>query len=415
MRIRGAVIAAALLLGTSGLRAETAAEIGKRYDPKGTGLVQGRMLIVYRLHQADPILKKYDLDNSGALEPREYAALTADIARKYRPKPGSKHEPAPSIKIEQFEQAQAEVLSREKLGLPIERLADPPKPVADDCNPTQNLYIRRDRLDNNMYGITALSAAKGASLSFSDDNVAKQRTGVIDGAITYVLARSPCRERPEGLGRFDPFTSAYAIAAWTEGHGNIRTARRGEASDVRAGFDLQAEVASGLFNLQTFAISPYYQTDFRGEARGYGITGSWEPYLYNINLGATLIRPSELLSWYWQAKAELDYKQIDEVGQTNLVRGHYAWAGGTLRLHAFPFPAGSPVLSEIAGRVHLSTTFQWYYDFYNQRAVRNFTSEAAYNLDSSGSTSISVAYSYGTDKNTFAKSNAYTVKLNYKY
>jgi hypothetical protein len=403
-----------LLLGSQAY-ALTAEEIGRRYDPEGMGKgrLGGSALRVYELHKADPVLAKFDQDNDGELNSAEYSALQRDIQQKYGP--GRYKRPATRDPGELLRRGQSERRARD--GIPINQLAEPAKVIPDVCDPTQSLYIRRDRLDNFMYGIVPRSAAKGASLSYTNDQLADQQSGVIDGSISYVIARDPCRDRPNSVGIFGSYLSGFAIAPWIEGHGKLTTGRRGEQSSLLAGVDLQGEIFSGgLFNLQYFTASPYVQTDYRGLARAAGITAFWEPYQLDWRLGGNYQRFSDDFDWFWQLRAEVDVKHVDDVGLTNLTEGRYAWIGGTARLHLFPFPATSSFAPTfLLDRIHLTGTAKWYWDAYSGRTIRRYSAEAAYNLEEDGSSSLSFEYAYGTEKETLERVNQYLLRLNYKY
>src|SRR5215218_9006820 len=87
-----------------------------------------------------------------------------------------------------------------------------------------------------------------------------------------------------------------------------------------------------IFDAQYLIVSPYYQTDFRGQASGYGVTASWQPQSVNLNLGGAVGQGNDYLYWYWQFNAEVDVKNIERTGLTDLVAGQYYWLEQTARL-----------------------------------------------------------------------------------
>jgi hypothetical protein len=60
-------------------------------------------------------------------------------------------------------------------------------------------------------------------------------------------------------------------------------------------------------------------------------------------------------------------------------------------------------------------TAQAYTDANSKRSVYRITPELAYKLSDDGSTTVSIQYDRGTDKDTLVSVNQYLAKLNYKY
>ena len=94
--------------------------------------------------------------------------------------------------------------------------------MPNECIPEQALYVRRDRLDTFLYGITPRSDAIGASISYTDDYAANQRSLAVDGVVAWVPLRNPCIPRPGGYTIDDPYLSAYAFAPWISAHGSCQ-------------------------------------------------------------------------------------------------------------------------------------------------------------------------------------------------
>jgi hypothetical protein len=386
----------------------------KRYDKNGDGKLKGKEYDIYILHKKDPILARYDTNAKGYLSDAEYARMMADMAR-YRGGrvPGIEETLTP-----------AEIFARGKdaadaasAGIALEDLAEEPKTDPDACHPNQSVYVRQDRLDTYLYGITPRSKAKGASVSYTDDSAAAERTLAVKGMVAIVPWRDPCIRRPAGHATDAAFLSAYAIAPWVAADGKINDPiKTNEKSDLKIGLDTQFAISGGtLFNYQAIIFSPYYQTDFRGEARVAGITGIWQPYQYAIRLGGSPTLFSEFLDWYWQFQGEVDIKHVDNVGFTDLQLGHYAWIGGTARLHLFLFPTSDLVPEFLRNRLHATGTFQAYWDAYGSGEIWKYSVGLAYNITPDGSTSVSIEYERGTNKDTLELVKQYMVKLNYKY
>lgn len=388
----------------------------RRYDKDGNLALDEAEMKVYQAHLDDPILAKYDIDANGRLDPNELKVLRAEIEKRYGD--GKIPPPTPVTDPKKlFALGKNASDARRGDGIPIEDLVQAPKIVPDECKPSQELYVRRDRLDTFLYGITPRSKALGASVSFTGDEVANQRTATINGMIAYVPPnwRDPCIQRTGPVE--DAYLSAYAIAPWISAHGSINDpVKKTEKSALAGGFDAQFTVFGGpFFNFQAFKISPYVQTDFRGVAQVGGLAASWQPTQYLVRLGGSPTLLSENFDWYWQLQAEVDAKRVDRIGYTDLDLGRYAWVGGTVRVLGFFFPTNSVVPEFLQNRLNATLTFQAYQDQYSSRAISMYSGELAYNITADGNASVSVGYQRGTDKDTLTWLNQYVLRLNYKY
>ena len=159
--------------------------------------------------------------------------------------------------------------------------------------PTESvLFVRRDHVDISAYNAKLpQSDADGASLTIVNDRITKTQTALIDGIASYVVARTPCVDRP-GTDPSQAFISRYAIAPFVAAHGKLSSDPSTEKSELRFGVDTQFSILSGgVFNNQVVTIRPYYQTDFRGLASAYGGAATWEPYLNVLRLGAKQFSP----------------------------------------------------------------------------------------------------------------------------
>jgi len=215
-------------------------------------------------------------------------------------------------------------------------LNPPDKPAAEPektsfCNQDQRLFIRADSLDNFLYTAPSVENATGASVTYTNDRVAKTGTLAVDGQISYVLFRNLCPETPK---QYIPFISGWAVAPFVSASGKFTSPRaKSEESSTKVGVDNQFELARsfGIFGdfplRQVFTFSPYYQTDFRGEARAYGFNGYWDAYDLRYHLGGYL-KTDPYLGWFVQLRGETDIRQVDIPGVTGLTKSNYEWAGG---------------------------------------------------------------------------------------
>ena len=290
------------------------------------------------------------------------------------------------------------------VGKPLDRLPDP-------C--AQRLFVRADPLDNFFYAVNAgYGNAKGASVSYTNDQIAKTQTATINGIVSYVLTNTACIDNPAPLA---PYVSGFALAPWVSANGTLNEPfKPTEKSALKTGFDIQIEAAyTGLFDRQYFSASPYYQTDFRGLARVEGLTLAWEPVQHLIFLGQG--RPiNDFIGGFWQLRAEADITQVNDPGLTKLILGRHDWVGATARANVYFFPIAVEHVwpSWLLNRISFFGTAQFFRDTNTGRNASYYTAALQYQLSSN--TSVSFEYDNGTNKDTLVNTNQYLVKLNYK-
>ena len=114
---------------------------------------------------------------------------------------------------------------RRSQGLPPIVKTMPAKKADDFCDPSTNIYVRADRLDTYLYGVQSLDAAKGASVSFTDDQLTKHQTTNISGFASYVMYRDVCIDPPKNQAG-GGYLSGAAFAPWVYGNEPPRVFRR---------------------------------------------------------------------------------------------------------------------------------------------------------------------------------------------
>jgi len=154
------------------------------------------------------------------------------------------------------------------VGVPKENAGTNLAPI--DKSIPQRLFVRADPIDNFWYGVTPngdVSGAKGASITYTDDRVAKTQSATINGMMSYLVVPSTLQD-----------WGATAVAAWVSGNGNWNDPlKKPDNSALRVGLTGQLRLITAapdqtntLTNL-LFNISPYWQTDFRGNERAGGV------------------------------------------------------------------------------------------------------------------------------------------------
>jgi hypothetical protein len=161
--------------------------------------------------------------------------------------------------------------------------------------------------------------------------------------------------------------------------------------------------------------TPYYQTDFRGEAQAYSFSASWQPYNLDWRLGGNYFRFSRPFEFFYQVKLEADGLRVNNPGLTSLTADtDYLWIGGTATLRASLFNWD---------RLTWVTSYTYFDDTNSSRNssknssqnIHLFTTNLAYNFTETGKTSISLEYQNGTNRDTLERLNQYLVTLNVKY
>lgn len=289
-------------------------------------------------------------------------------------------------------------------GKPLDRASDP-------C--AQRFFVRADPLDNFFYAVNAgYGNAKGASISYTNDQLAKTQTATIDGIVSYVVTDAACLNDPVPLA---PYVSGYAFAPWFSANGTLNEPfKKTERSALKTGLDAQVETAyTGLFDRQYFDLSPYVQTDFLGQAQISGVNLAWQPVQHLIFLGQG--RPiNDYIGGFWLLRAEADLMQVDKQGLTNLTKGQHDWVGATAAAYVYFFPIVSENKwpSWLLNRISFIGTAQFFRDTVTGQDIHYYTAALQYALSSS--VSVSLEYDTGTTKDTLVNTNQYLVKLSYK-
>jgi hypothetical protein len=298
----------------------------------------------------------------------------------------------------------------------------------------QSFFLRRDRTD--VFGFLVPcgpSDVPGASASYTNDMLAHTQNLNIQALAGYTMTRG---SNSEGTFLYSITPSVYL--------GGVRAEpfKATERNAVRAAIDSEflASTPDFIFRTQTVDIAPYYQTDFRGMARIEGIDALWEPYNLDILLGGRYDEQARRpVGFYWRLQGEADVNRVETAGRTNFTSGtNHAFLGGTLQARAIFFQNMPEVGEALCGRVYANGTAQRFTDAEAGRSISNYTAEVGYYLSSgvapywrfcvpkakgeaplpsasATSSSISLVYSYGTDKTTLVDQRQYKAQLNFRY
>jgi len=340
-----------------------------------------------------------------------------------------------------------------------------PQDQLTDCQPVKKaLFVRSDSLDNFNYKVSSLDGnspnaiTKGASVTYTDTFGPHTQSAVINGRVSYLLIGGQCGLLSDGKNfvtnfyGFAPFissngtwndpTTAQVTGTTSAGKSITITTKKVSTSALRFGADFEIGLGVPSDNIFQFRqnylyATPFYQTDYLGQASVVGANLAWEPYAQKLTLNEGFSNP--YFSYLTQFRAEVEIIHVGQVGMTQLTQGQHVWIGETARPNLLLFPQYRADTSNpqdtwfnkyIAGRISLIGTQQFYWDTVTGKSAANYSALVQYKLGDctvdptkplgvlcaiSGSSAISLEYDWGRNKDTNVKSNQILVKLGYSY
>ena len=196
----------------------------------------------------------------------------------------------------------------------------------DPCNPQHSLFIRADSLDNYLYGTTPTAKAKGASISYLNDQVSGVQTIGINGMVSYVALRSLCPGNAAGRCSFYFGICSCAVHSRVKKPDDSTIKKRTEHQgkwvlkpkvEVSRGFSATTGVhirAVPLFRISAAKRVPK------------GLNLYWDAFDADLHLGG-YINANPYLRWFVQLRARLISVEVNAVGVTNLDLGALRMAG----------------------------------------------------------------------------------------
>lgn len=343
-----------------------------RFDANGDKFVDAGKEVAFPRHLALGFLATYDANLNGQIDPDEVQKMNED-ARKV-----------------DFSPESADTRLRVKQGVPVPVTTTYEKVVViPRTDIRQQFYLREKRSDIGVGG-DSLKALGGASFSYADD-IANNNSSVTVKGAAGVLFRNSRVGFKEGYKPGDLAVTGYAFGPFVEGNGTINT----KQTRLTAGIIGQVEVFSGpFFDLQMLGASPYYQTDFDGDASIYGGVVSWQPFNSDLALGTYRQLPGGS-DFTWLLEGEADYKFIDKSGSTKYsVNSDNLWVGlnGTARL--------LPFVEQSEGRFYLEGNYALYYDLVSGEDAALGRAKIGYYFGADKNAAIEFVYSNGKDHDT---------------
>ena len=365
-----------------------------KYDLNNDGKLSAAELAVKALHESKgtgPLYEAIDVGPvDGVFEPNELAAFYAKSRKT------SAKTLAPLLQ---------QVGKPVGNGVDLVALYDAEKALR--CASGQGIYIRQDRFDIGPYiNSIPASGAQGAAFSITRDISGNATTASIHGVVDAVLYRSPCLTPPSGDTN-RPYVSGFVFAPWVYANGTLKSSGKQPPTNLQFGFDTEFEVAgTKTFDLQYWTFEPYFQTDFQGAANIWGGKATWTPYRMDWRLNAATVNDRPV-DYFWKFNLFADYRHVAEAGNSGLAaNANYAWLGADLGIAAHLFP------KQFGHTLTFSAGYDAGWDAVAGVFAGQLTSSLAWAFNPSSS--ISLNYTRGTDRQTMTDSDTVTVALRYK-
>ncbi|MBF9052185.1 hypothetical protein GTA62_19680 [Roseobacter sp. HKCCD9010] len=313
-------------------------------------------------------------------------------------------------------QALVPSLRGQELSRAIQFLDSDEPSIELDVFDVQDVY---DQLAANCGTSSAVQLAESLNVSLLNSNLAQpsdlgalfsvtdnRATGVTSWQVAGTLFWVPgTAQRCFYVGSPDPLPdgalSGYVIAPYLSFRGTGSN-DRATVSDLRFGVEIELQFYGGLINLQELSISPYYRTDFDGDAEIYGLDAIWTPYHFDARLNGYFDAPQQGV-FDWNANLRLEYAHVVEAGNSGLVTGtEYGWVGTELGV-------GYTFRGERAPRISLGVDA--FYDLINDEDAILYEAGLAIPLSDSGRTSLDIRYRNGTDRRSLQDVDQISVNL----
>jgi len=383
------ILAALLPVCATATAATLTKEQAARFDADRDGNVDADKAAVYVLHLYDEtgILALHDHNLNGMIDPEETAEINARLA---------------TIR---GTRVSTEVRLRTGHGVPIALQRVPASFERTVSKNVSSFYLRERRIeigieDENPDG----KVTSGASISTATDLEGDDTVVSVTAAAGYLYRRRI--DFPDEYDPGDLAMTAVSFGPYVEANGTINSTK----SRLSIGAIGQLELLGGPFDQQLWTVAPYFQTDFDWNARIYGASASWQPYVLEWALGSIRRLPGDVADVNWQFAAEADYRHVEESGGTSLTEGEeYAWIGFDATVRFWPLP------ELFDNRVFGDATYAYHYDLVSGEEASRFRSGVGVYLDQARNTALTVEYIDGKDYRTMRDEETIKSALKVKY
>jgi hypothetical protein len=174
----------------------------------------------------------------------------------------------------------------------------------------------------------------GAKFSLTDNRESRTTTWETSGALAWLpQSIKKCLGTGERVAPRGVSLTGYAIAPVLRFDGN-GTSGEDDESTLQFGLLTQFQYFGGrTFSLQELSVTPYFQTDFEGRAKIYGLLASWKPYNFKPfgNFGERLngLRtPVTKPNTDWTLVVNAEFQTVKKAGLSGLTEGEEkGWIG----------------------------------------------------------------------------------------
>lgn len=257
---------------------------------------------------------------------------------------------------------------------------------------------------------TAVKKATGASISYSDDYVAKNRNWATKGLAG--IGYSEVNIIHPGASPGEWFDKSVAFYVEDNSSYNSNSKLISKNSDSRtAGFS--GELGYAIANdYHFFRVTPNVVWDAIKDTTAVAVMGEYIPAMSSLGFWTVFHEFGDVFNWQFDPDIKFQYARTTDPknpvqfsGKSQSFR-----IGPDLTVLVQPFGTGNDFWS----RIGLNTTFHPWYEAYSGRGSYWWTSAVNYRLDDQGYFGVKFSYSRGLDENSGVMTNQYLASLSGK-
>jgi hypothetical protein len=289
-------------------------------------------------------------------------------------------------------------------------LATSSSKASSSPNGSWQFLLRQDWQDIGVLAIpTPVDKATGASISYSNDGIAKDETWATHatGAIVYQLLND------QGPGQTTPFWETFASYATVNklynsnpklASKNIDTLAGGGA--IELGYDDAKAETQNYFQFLAGAVQ-----DNIKNTTSVNATAAWIPANVNYHIHS----PSQLFGIFgYRFEPEFLAQYASTTDPKNVLlfsdRDQSFRIGPQLSLIFFPYVTSDSPWSNLSANI----LYHWWYEAYDGSEKHWMKAQVVYNLDKTGNFALTGSYQQGNDETTGQPTNLFMVSLSGK-
>lgn len=388
------LLAGAIISTLGGPVAAQDIDVGNCDRNRNSLIERGELKVIAR-HQADPMLRKYDTNCNGRLDPSELEQYYKDLDDKAAiyERHLAKKFPKTATPLEQVKGAVAPE-EEARVGPPFlirdaysqYSITNPPTP-RNMASGAHFSYTRDLRTQNEILSAT------GAILGyFYQPYQPDDKSGLYAAGVRSIVA-VPGVEFDRKINRNDPSDSVNYL-----------------------GFRFIGEVeteSNGPFTSNYFRTSAYLKSDFGFRSKIAGFDADWEPRNVAIGVGAGHKIPGIPVLFRWQPTVHAEYEKVVEAGNVPKVMtgDEFFRAGPTLQVNFWIISGFLEGLSLEAQYRYLWTVFGPASETHRQY----LQVVAGYPIDKAGNIAVEAKYRNGRTPGNGSEVHDYTLGLSVRF